>query len=371
MPFKVVVAGGGVAGLEAVLALSALAGDRVALELAAPEPVFSYRPLAVAEPFDGPGVASFDLAAITDDCDATLRIARLVSVDPAGRTAAFDDGQTTEYDALLVACGSVYEPAVPGADTFRGTPDVPRFRELLAEIEAGSVRSLAFVVPHGVVWPLPLYELALMTAAWPGRGALSLHLVTAEEEPLGVLGPAPSRAVSRALQEHDIAVRAAAFAVAVSDGRLTLAPTGAIEASRFVALARQRGIPIPGVPSTPAGFVPVDEHACVEGLPHVYAAGDITTYPVKQGGVAAQQADAAAEYIAAEAGAAVLPRPFRPVLRTVLLTGDGPRYLSSRMRNGRPLSSVASRWPSWSPADKIAAPFLAPYLGSILSAASE
>jgi hypothetical protein len=49
---RVLIAGGGVAGLEALLALRALAGDLVDLELLAPEPAFWYRPLAVAEPFD-------------------------------------------------------------------------------------------------------------------------------------------------------------------------------------------------------------------------------------------------------------------------------------------------------------------------------
>ena len=47
---RVVIGGGGVAGLEALLALHALAGDRVQLTLVAPDPDFAYRPLAVAEP---------------------------------------------------------------------------------------------------------------------------------------------------------------------------------------------------------------------------------------------------------------------------------------------------------------------------------
>jgi sulfide:quinone oxidoreductase len=97
-------------------------------------------------------------------------------------------------------------------------------------------------------------------------------------------------------------------------------------------------------------------------MPNVFAAGDITSHLVKQGGIAAQQADAVAEVIAAEAGAAILPEPFRPVLRSVLLTGNGPRYLSSRLGSAGEISSVATTQPFWSPADKIAAPFLAPYL---------
>jgi sulfide:quinone oxidoreductase len=61
--------------------------------------------------------------------------------------------------------------------------------------------------------------------------------------------------------------------------------------------------------------------------PHVFAAGDATATPVKQGGLATQQADAAAEQIAAEAGAPVTPRPYTRLLRAQLLTREGPLEL--------------------------------------------
>ncbi len=65
-----------------------------------------------------------------------------------------------------------------------------------------------------------------------------------------------------------------------------------------MALPRLRGPRIGGIPQTFDGFVPVDSFGMVSGTQDVYAAGDITTFPVKQGGIAAQQADAAAEAIA-------------------------------------------------------------------------
>jgi len=362
MAFRALIAGGGVAGLEATIALRALAPDLVSIELASPAATFAYRPLAVAEPFGRGRVHTFDLEAIARECRADLRIARLAGVDAGARTATFDDGSTARYDALVIACGTRHEPALPGAETFGEPADVEAFRRLLVAADAGQVRALGFVVPHGTVWPLPLYELALMTAARVSRRPPTLRVITSEEEPLDVLGPAASRAVSDLLVEHGISLECGAYPVAVKSGRLTLAPTGSVQADRFVAVPRQRGVALAGVPQTPTGFIPIDEHARVEGLDQVFAAGDITHYPVKQGGVAAQQADAAAEMIAAEAGASILPTPFRPVLRSVLLTGDGPRYLSSRMRDGGALSSVATTQPFWSPADKIAAPFLAPYL---------
>jgi sulfide:quinone oxidoreductase len=102
----------------------------------------------------------------------------------------------------------------------------------------------------------------------------------------------------------------------------------------------------------------------VRGLDHVYAAGDTTNFPLKQGGLAAQQADAVAEAIAASAGAGVEPRPFRPVLRSVLLTGAEPRYLHADISGCSGDDSLISSEPLWWPPRKLVAPYLAPYLSS-------
>jgi sulfide:quinone oxidoreductase len=362
MAFRVVIAGGGVAGIETALALRALARELVSVDLVSPQPEFAYRPLVVSEPFGHGHVHMVDLRAIARDIGAELRIAGLAGVDGARSLALLDDGTNLEYDALVIACGTRLVPAVPGALTFAGIGDVEAYRRLLDEIDAADVDSVCFVVPHGVVWPLPLYELALMTARRPATHRAALELVTPEEAPLEALGPAAAHAVSELFAEHAIGLRTGVLPVGARDGRLALAPEGTVEADRFVALPEQRGIEVQGVPHVPGGFIPVDEHGRVDEMVNVFAAGDITSFSVKQGGVAAQQADAVAEVIAAEAGAPILPEPFRPVVRSVLLTGNGPRYLSSRLGQTGEVSSVATTQPFWSPADKIAAPFLAPYL---------
>jgi sulfide:quinone oxidoreductase len=124
---------------------------------------------------------------------------------------------------------------------------------------------------------------------------------------------------------------------------------------RVVALARQAGPGLEGLPSEAAGFVPVDEYGRVPGVPDVYAAGDVTAWPIKQGGLAAQQADAVAESLAAWAGAAVRPTAFRPVLRGVLLTGGMPAYLRADSRPHHARSS-ARLTPLWWPPAKVAGP---------------
>ena len=199
------------------------------------------------------------------------------------------------------------------------------------------MRRVAFAVPAGAVWSLPAYELALMTAAWlddRGIDGVELALVTPEDEPLHIFGREPSDAVRALLDERGIAVHTRAQPAEAREGELLLVMGGIIVADRVVALPRLQGPRIGGVPQTFEGFIPVDAHAQVMAMPDVYAAGDITTFPVKQGGLAAQQADVAAEAIAAEAGADVTPRPFHPVLRGLLLTGKEPRYSEDGPRRG-------------------------------------
>ena len=367
MATRVLIAGGGVAALEAALALRALAEDRVSVELLAPEPQFWYRPLAVAEPFDLGEVRQFELPELAAAAGATFSLGALTGVDAGGRQAQTSAGSSIPYDALLVACGAGPTAAVPGALTFRGPADTEKIRRLLEEIVAGQVGRVAFVVPWGAVWSLPIYELALMTAAYLAErevGHVELALVTPEEEPLQLFGRAGSEAVRELLEGRGIAIQTGSCPVELVEGELRLVPEGTIAADRVVALPRLRGPRIDGLPQTVEGFLPVDPHGQVHGLADVFAAGDITNFPVKQGGIATQQADAAAEMIAANAGADLTPQPVRPVLRGLLLTGRRPRYLRHEITGGAGDVSVASPEPLWWPPAKIVGRYLAPLLGA-------
>jgi sulfide:quinone oxidoreductase len=265
---------------------------------------------------------------------------------------------------LLLACGAVPQPTVEGALTFRGPADTAKLEQVLAEIEAGEVRRLAYAVPPGAVWSLPVYELALLTSAWADEHGIDVELavVTAEEEPLHAFGREASRAVRLLLDERGIAVHTRAHPETAREGGLRLAGGDVVAADRVVALPRLRGPRLGGVPQTSEGFVPVDSHGRVSGLPGVFAAGDLTAYPVKQGGLAAQQALAAAEAIAAAAGAGVTPQPFRPVLRALLLTGGEPLYLRATLAAGDAERSEATTEPLWTPPVKIVGDHLAHFL---------
>ena len=361
---RVLIAGGGVAGLEALLALRALAADLVDIELLAPEPHFWYRPLAVTEPFDAGRAHHYELAEIAESAAAAFTLGQLSSVDADARIARTSHGAEIHYDALVIACGALPRAWLPGALTFRGPADSDAYRLLLAEAASGAIGSIVFTAPPTGVWPLPLYELALQTATHLAErdGHVKLALVTPEPEPLSLFGDAAGKAIRELLSSHGVSLHTASYAVRYDAGMLELVPRSTLAAERVVALPRLEGLRILGVPQDADGFIATDLSGRVAGLSGIYAAGDITQFPIKQGGIAAQQADAAAESIAAQAGAAVQPQPFQPVLRGVLLTGRAPRYLRNEPHGGRGDVGTVAAEALWWPPGKIVGRYLAPFL---------
>ena len=275
-PMRVLVAGAGVAGLETVLALQALAGDRTAIELLAPDRHFTYRPLAVAEPFAPGSVQRFPIAAIAADRAVPLVRDAVAQVHADDRVVETQDGSRLEYDALVLALGSRPTEAVPGALTFRGPQDVGRVGDVVAALRAGTIRRVAFVVPGGTTWALPLYELALQAAtAVRGAGAAAeLSLVTPEPTPLAAFGEEAGAAVTTLLEERGITLRTGAIADDFDEGRLWMGLEGSFAVDRVIALARLVGPRPRGVPCDPLGFIPVDEYTRVLELDAVHAVGD-------------------------------------------------------------------------------------------------
>jgi sulfide:quinone oxidoreductase len=363
--FRVVIAGGGVAALETMVALRALAGGLVDVILVAPDEVFAYRPLAVAEPFGLGSIARFSLPALAAGCGAVFQQDAVRLVSPEAHQVYTSRGRTLDYQALVVAPGVKSHGGIPGAATF-GDPAKPGLiGTLLEELGAGLVHRIVFAVPIGMSWTLPVYELALLTAqrcAVNGSSPELITVVTPEEMPLGVFGSEASSAVRTLLEDRGIALRTGVHPTSFMDSRLEILGSEPIEADRVVALPRVTGRMIEGVPHDGDGFIAVDRLGRVAGLEDVYAAGDVTSFPIKQGGIAAQQADSVASAIAAEAGAEVIPVPFEPVLRGLLLTGGSPAYLRAEIHRGKGKPGIVEDEPLWWPAGKIASRYLSPYL---------
>jgi sulfide:quinone oxidoreductase len=364
-PFKVLIAGGGVAALEAALALRDLGGERFELRLLAPEREFSYRPMAVREPFALSAVQRVDLREFAADTGSQLQADGLASIEAGARIAHTAAGASIAYDAALLALGARPHARFPHAITI----DDRRLDELLgglvADVDGGFVGRVAFVVPARMAWPLPIYELALMLTrrAFEMNVELAATLVTPERSPLEIFGEAASEAVARLLAERGVELFVSARCE-VPDGRHVVVNPGdhVIETDRVVALPELFGPAVRGLRSDEHGFIPVDEHCGVLGADALFAAGDATDFTLKHGGIAAEQADVAATAIAALAGVAIEPVPFRPLIHGQLLTGAEPLYLSAQLTGGRGLHSEVAASVGSAPPGKIAARHLGPYL---------
>jgi sulfide:quinone oxidoreductase len=363
---RIVIAGAGIAGLEALALLRRHLGPEAQIDLLEANVDFVERPLAVVEPFGGIGPRHFDLARIAADHDAALHADRLWSVWPAARRLTTVRGDLLDYDALLVAVGARAQTAVPGALTFSGPRGVEALRHVLGDLVAQRVRSVAFAVPAGVNWALPLYELALMTAERLRAAAVEgarVAVVTPESHPLHLFGTRLAARVRALLAERGIGLWTDTVPLRAGPHGLEVADRDPIAAERVVALPLLGGPWIAGLPHDAQGFIPTDEHGAVPGAPAVWAAGDGTAFPVKQGGLAAQQADAAADAIAAHVGVELVPAPFRPVLSGLLLDPRGPRLLDGDAAAGSRGGGLADA-PMWWPPSKVAARHLAPYLAA-------
>jgi sulfide:quinone oxidoreductase len=358
-----------VAAIETLLALRVLvqvtAAAHLDVHLVAPNRQFVSQPLAVTAPFSSrTELQLLDLAEVASEQGARLHVDTLASVDTEARNVRLVSGAVLPYDTLVIAIGAQRRDWLEGALHFGGAVDVTAFRSLLERFESGSNQRLCFVKPAGVSWTLPLYELALLTAShFADEGVIGAELtvVTPETNPLAVFGPTASRMLRNLFADRGIALKAGVYAEKIQGGALHLSAGTKLAVDSVVTLAELVGPALPGLASDAQGFIPVDAHSRVAGHEDVYAAGDGTTFPIKHGGIATQQADAAAEAIAARMGAAVTPAPMRATVTGMLLDGITPTYLHAQIAGSEAATLQMATNPFWWPS-KIAGRFLAPYL---------
>lgn len=349
MKSRVLIVGGGVASIEAALALKDLAGDLVEVEIFSPRPEFVYRPYAVGEPYGSARVARYELDDLVARCGARFHLDSISSVDWESRSVATHDGEKFDYDYLILAPGVNRLWPVPGAITFWGIADELGVRDILKGLREGEIRSLAFTTPGAESWALPLYELALLTQSEMTRAGVDakLTIVTPEDAPLQVFGRRASELVGALLDERGIEVLSGTRPVRFEQGRLKIVPGEYFEVDAAVSLPKLEGRRIVGVLHDPFGFIQIDDHCRVLKRDRLFAAGDVTNFPVKQGGIATQQADVIAEAIAAEVGVEIDPRPFDPVLRAELWTGEEPHFLEGWLGGGHGETSSMTAKPPW------------------------
>jgi sulfide:quinone oxidoreductase len=372
---RVLVAGAGPAALEFALALREWAGNRARITILAPGDRFVYPPFAVMEPFAPAPALTRPLPIVVAAARAELRRGALAAVEPQRRMAITDAGERIPYDYLVVAVGARTRPALPApVVTFAGIADVGACRSALERTGhralGGEEVSLAFVVPPGAGWPLPAYELAFAAKRHldlAGASPLArVSIVTAEERPLDIFGERPSDAVARDLTGAGIGLRTGAPVRGFADGALRIIAGPTVRADEVIALPHVSGPSLPGLPSDGRGFIRTRPDGRVGHVEAVWAIGDAAAFPIKQGGIACQQADAAAAAVAAQLDVEAPAMPFDPVVRGALWLGDGYRYMRSEPAGGRDesLGVTSTSDPLWHPAEKIAGRFLPAMLGA-------
>jgi sulfide:quinone oxidoreductase len=362
---RVIIAGGGVAALETVLALADLAPGHTDVTVVAPNAEFVYRPMTVREPFAYGPARRYPLTPIVHDAGGKLLAGELGWVDPVKQTIHTKGGESIEYGALMLALGARASQRYTHALTIDDRRMDETLHGLIQDVEGGYLKSLAFVSPGRMAWPLPLYELALMTAgrAYDMDVELSVTIVTPEDAPLAIFGEAVSSALSELLEKAEIHTINSAYAEIPAEGQLVINPGDRrLQVDRAIALPELYGPSVRGIPLGEHGFIRIDPYGRLLDVGPIYAAGDATEFALKYGGIASQQADTAAQAIAALAGAPVTPERFDPVIHGMLLTNRKPLYLTAQITGGHGFSSEIGDRPTWSPPGKIAAKYLAPRL---------
>ncbi len=312
---RVIVAGGGVAALETALALRELAPEHTDVTVIAPNTEFVYRPMTVREPFAYEQAHHYPLAPIVHDAGAKLLSDALAWVDRAGQIVHTEAGEEISYDALVLALGAKAIPFYRHAITIDDRCLDETLHGLIQDIEGGYISSLAFVAPGRMPWQLPLYEIALMTAgrAYDMQVELAVTIVSPEDAPLAIFGPGASDGVRKLLERAHIKTINSAYAEVPKAGEVVINPGDRhLQVDRVIALPELYGPSIRGIPLAEHGFIRVNPYGQVPDAGPVYAAGDTTDFAIKHGGLGSQQADAAAESIAALAGAQVTPEPLTP-----------------------------------------------------------
>jgi sulfide:quinone oxidoreductase len=241
------------------------------------------------------------------------------------------------------------------------------FGQVVAALGSGRRPSIAFIVEPGPTWPLPLYELALLTARYAKVRNVETELtfITADPAPLPTFGEEVGQAISGLLQKAGVQLMVGSRVNTNGPQELTVKPAHVtLHLDWMVSVPRISGPNIRGIPGFAEDrFLHVDSFCRVPDTDgRIFAAGDATDLPVKHGGVGAQQADTAAAGIAHLAGVGQAPEPLRPEIRGMLVTGEDPLYLSAFLIAGQGWRGSLSEQPPWPSGQKVVAEELESYL---------
>lgn len=332
---RILIVGSGPGALEAALALGASESITAEIDLISPQTEFVYRPNLVLEPFGGQPPARYSVGELLEGSGARQWQGTIESVDPAAGLARSPEGDEFNFDALILATGAVPRAALPQPAITVGTNgSLDQLGDLVADIDAGRLSTLGFLRQPGATWSLPTYELALLAAARAGRQVarqLDVGVITHEPSPLIDFGQDNSDRVAALCAEAGVVLHCQSELLSYEGRTAVLADGQQLEIDRLVVMPQLEAVVPDGVPTSENGFVAVDQSQLVAGTENIYAIGDVTDFPFKQGGLAGAEADAAVSAIAARLGSGGNPVPFDGEVRGVLLAADQRLILRARV----------------------------------------
>lgn len=394
------VAGAGTAGLEGLLALHARIGSHANLCVVAPEREFRYRPISDASLFRPARERGAPISGLASAIGATHIPDRVVAVNQPDHCIETRDGDLIGFDHLLIAAGAQQERSLKQGYVWQRGQDPGFLDEVLGALRRSAPARVAVIVPRGVRWPVPAYELALVLA-WASAGtAATISLITAETRLLAALGETATAAITHELEAagveaitgvevtdeldvdtplrrvsgtEPVVLRLVREGPLSDEDILTGTPTAptrlhqaAHETRTFefaVSLPTRAGPSLAGVATDATGFVEVDGGLRVRGSDRLWAAGSCIAAALEHGALSALQADAAAAAIAdamglrPSAGVDTAPDPLE--VTGILLTGQRDRWLAENPVGVPQPSTHCLWWPSGRAVGRMLAQYIA------------
>jgi sulfide:quinone oxidoreductase len=345
---RVLVLGGGFAGLETAYMLRMKLHDAVDLGVVSDRDTFLFKPNTIYIPF---GAEEESLLIPLDKPFHRRHIAfhqgRVTEVDVDRKLVHVGDGSVVPYDFLVIGTGATMRPAeVPGLAEFASTIWTPsEMRSLASRIEAlyararrGEHSEVLFLVPPNNKCSGPLYEIVFMLETWLRRHGVrdrvQIRYSTYERSFIHAFGPRLHTVVTDEFAARGIDGHTEELVEKVTDGEVVYRDgthrrfDDLISFPPYVAAHTYTGLP-----ADDRGFLTCDLRTRqVEGHPDVYAPGDAGDFPVKQAFLAFLQADAVAEHLASRIDGRAFAHPFDPVSMCVMEMFDSATFAQVPLR---------------------------------------
>ncbi len=357
---RVLVLGGGFAGLETAFMLRMRIHDDADITLVSDSDHFNFKPNSIYIPFGAePESLLIDLAAPLRKRNIDLFQGRAREIDPETRHVSLADGTNLPYDYLVIGTGATMRPdEIPGlgehASTIWTSDEMLKLRADLAELKdrarRGDRSAVLFLVPPNNKCSGPLYEMVFMLETWLRRRKIrdqvDITYSTYERTFIQAFGPRLDEVVVKEFGERGIdghneeVVRDVAGGIVhYADGSerpydflISFPPYAA--ATDYV-----------GLPRDDRGFLTTElPTRQVQGHPEIYAPGDGGDFPVKQAFLAFLQGDAVADHLSHEITGREFTRAFDPVSMCVMEIFDKATFAQVPLRlTGDPQRPVEVR----------------------------